>query len=59
MYGRSEAKLGKNVAHGLSQRTLDRTTAGTFVATAAETLGHAGNIQLTLAAQADAITTVG
>src|SRR5712671_1203114 len=59
LYGRSAAKLGKDLAHGQGQRALDRTTAGAFVATAAETLGHAGNIEFALAAQADAVTAVG
>jgi hypothetical protein len=48
LYGRSAAKLEQNLPHGLGQRTVDRATAGAFVASAAETLGYVATSSLPL-----------
>lgn len=50
LYGRSAAKLEKNLANGLGERTVDRATAGAFVASAAETLSHVRDVQFAFAA---------
>ena len=48
-----------NARHGGSQRAIDGTAAGAFVAAATEMLGHSGDIHLSFAANADAITATG
>src|SRR5271157_654430 len=59
LYGRSAANLEKHLAHGVGEGPVERATAGTLVASAAETLGYAGDVNFALAAQADAETPVG
>src|SRR6202158_387959 len=50
--------MGQDLAHGLGEWTVDRAPAGTFVASAAETLGHVSDVQFTLAAQAYAVSPI-
>src|SRR6266702_7182010 len=58
LYGRTAAKLGKHLAHGLGQWTVDRATAGALVASAAETFGDMSNVQFAFAAQAHTVSPI-
>src|ERR1700689_2334031 len=59
LYGRSAAQLEKYLAHRIAKRSVHRATAGTFVASAAETGGNLSDVKLTFAAQAYSKTSVG
>jgi hypothetical protein len=59
LYGRPAADLENDGTHGLGEGSIDRATAGAFVAAAAEAFGYVGDVDFAFTSQAYTVASVG